>query len=152
MECSVCKQAQFYIVSYIQPYKQKQACLYVRVCALYLNTPSPIPVRTSWQHTCTCRFNTQSDLHMKAANVFFISSLIHAIASTINILLDRRGSLAGSVGTLRVTNTSLKMKCVSLALACMFILSPLLLFMWVHIKCLASSFCNLAPVLLSFFV
>lgn len=70
------------------------------------------------------KLNLQSNIHSNAANVFCLGALAHAVAFTILLLSQK------SRGNQLVGAWSLRFKCVTSVLLSVFIMSPLLLFMY----------------------
>jgi len=70
------------------------------------------------------KLNLQSNIHSGAANVFCLGALAHAVAFTAMLLWYK------SKGNPLVGVWSLRLKCATSVLLCVFIMSPLLLFMY----------------------
>lgn len=82
--------------------------------------------------------NIQSIVHSHAANVFFLAALIHVVVSTLLLYHRRQGRWGASdEDRLRLLSTisarSMQIKVVSCVVSCLFVLSPMLLFMYPRI-------------------
>lgn len=81
------------------------------------------------------RMNMQSMVHSYAANVFFLAALLHVVVTTALLYFRRQGMWGATPADVKLLNStisprSMQLKVISCALSIMFIMSPLLLFMY----------------------
>ncbi|EKX39320.1 hypothetical protein GUITHDRAFT_154452 [Guillardia theta CCMP2712] len=102
------------------------------IAALGLAVTSVVPLQPNIMDVLALpraerKMTTQSNIHSWAANIFFLSSLVHAVSMTVMLLQYK--SRKDPV----VSDTSMRVKALTTFLSFFFIASPLLLFMYPRI-------------------
>lgn len=99
------------------------------ICSIGLAVTSIVPLQPDIMEVLALprekrKLSFQSNLHSGAANVFCLGALAHAVSFTILLFWNK------CKGNDLVGVWSLRLKCLTSVLLCVFIMSPLLLFMY----------------------